>query len=130
MVSAHSRRRTADRVWAQVDAQAAADRELARAAWAQVDIQAAADREQQARGQVMGQDILRMLNEQPLVLASCDSARLDHDDTDVDVKVIVKHGFIEVVDPTCRRRLNRSMSDSALLNSASDSEQPWQKISS
>jgi hypothetical protein len=126
MVSAHSRRRTADRV----DAQAAADREQARAAWALVDIQAAADREQQARGQVMGQDILRMLNEQPLVSASCDSARLDHDDTDVDVKVIVKHGFIEVVDPTCRRRLNRSMSDSALLNFASDSEQPWQKISS
>lgn len=82
-----------------------------------------------------GQELLQMLREQPLLSASLDSVRMDHYDTesvDVEVKVIVKHTFIEVVDPQCTRRMNRSMSDSALLfkNFSSISEQPWQKISS
>lgn len=85
-----------------------------------------------------GQQLLQMLREQPTLSASYESARKDHVDTkkdDVDVKVIIKHTFIEVVDPTSRR-MNRSMSDSALLDFASDSdstpwrgEEPWQKIS-
>jgi hypothetical protein len=81
-----------------------------------------------------GQELLQMLREQSLLSASCDSARItNHSDAkaaDVDVKVIVKHTFIEVVDPQCLRRKLRSMSDSALLDFACDSEQPWQKISS
>jgi hypothetical protein len=79
-----------------------------------------------------GQQLLQMLKEQPTLSASYESAGKGHVDTKkdgVDVKVIVKHTFIEVVDPTLRR-MNRSMSDSALLDFASDSEQPWQKISS
>jgi len=84
-----------------------------------------------------GQELLQMLREQPLLSASCDSAdsaRVDRDSTKtaaagVDVKVIVKGTFIEVVDPECRRPMTRSMSDSALLNIASDSEQPWTPIS-
>jgi hypothetical protein len=80
-----------------------------------------------------GQELLQMLREQPLPSASCESAREGHNSTktaDVEVKVIVKHTFIEVVDPQCRRTMNRSMSDSALLHFPCDSEQEWQKISS
>jgi len=100
--------------------------------WVKVEVPAAADREQQSQGQMMGQELLRMIKEQHHVSDSCNVARMNQDDSeipDVDVKVIVKHGFIEVVDPR-ERRLNRSMSDSALLNFASDGEQQWQKISS
>jgi len=79
-----------------------------------------------------GQELLQMLKQQPVSSDSCDVGREEHthEDEGVDVEVIVKHGFIEVIDPQCRRRMNRSMSDSALLSPTSMSEQPWQKISS
>jgi len=83
------------------------------------------EREQVSRGR----ELLQMLREQTSV--SCGSARKDRDDTpqteDVEVKVVVKHTFIEVVDPRMRR-LNRSMSDSDLLYSRYDREHVWQKV--
>jgi len=77
----------------------------------------------------MGMELLSMLREQsPL---DCDSARADLEcEKDVDVEVIVKNGFIEVVDPQFRPKMQRSMSDSALLDFASESQKPWKKLAS
>lgn len=80
-----------------------------------------------------GLELLSILREQPQQsdLDFCDSARnSDEEDDEVDVEVIVKGTFIEVVDPQLRRKMNRSLSDSALLDSVSERQQPWQKISS
>jgi hypothetical protein len=87
-----------------------------------------------------GQELLQMLREPS---ASCDSVSVDHDDAkpvDTEVRVIVKHTFIEIVDPHSSRRMNRSMSDSVLpspsFSSNSDDatfwrgEKLWQKIAS
>jgi len=73
----------------------------------------------------MGQELLSILREQPLLSDSCTETG------DVDVKVLVKHGFIEVVDPRgARAGMNRSMSDSALLTMPRESGAEWQKVSS
>lgn len=42
-----------------------------------------------------------------------------------DVKVVVKHTFIEVVAPPGEMRMNRSMSDSALESFQPDTPKPW-----
>mmetsp|Transcript_149163 Transcript_149163/g.278054 ORF Transcript_149163/g.278054 Transcript_149163/m.278054 type:complete len:361 (+) Transcript_149163:51-1133(+) len=47
------------------------------------------------------------------------------EDGNADLKVVVKHTFIEVVSPRCKSRMNRSMSDSALESFQSDTAKPW-----
>jgi len=79
------------------------------------------EREQVSRGL----ELLQILREHP-ESDSCDSARENYtcdEEEDVDVEVIVKHTFIEVVDPQMRRKMNRSMSDSALLDIRADRQQ-------
>jgi len=82
-----------------------------------------------------GQELLHMLWQQPSESDSCDFPRtcnfgdFEAEEEDVDVQVIVKNGFIEVVDPQCRQKMNRSMSDSALLHCPADRQQQWQQIS-
>lgn len=76
-----------------------------------------------------GQDLLSSVNEQPLpsVSRADMSANACCNDacTRTDRKVIVKHTFIEVVEPQCERR-SRAMSDSALVLVPSDRERAWQ----
>lgn len=92
-------------------------------------VQVLPEREQVSRGL----ELLQILREQPQS-DSCESARenfMCDEEEDVDVEVIVKHTFIEVIDPQLRRKMTRSMSDSALLDIVSDrQQQPWQKVSS
>jgi len=79
--------------------------------------------EEVSMGQSMGMELLSILREQSPLDCECD-------EKDVDVEVIVKNGFIEVVDPQFRPKMQRSMSDSALLDFASESQKPWKKLAS
>lgn len=93
-------------------------------------------REQVSRGQ----ELLQMIRQQPERSAH----RTDDADQvntrlvrvepgNADLKVVVKHTFIEVLSPRCTSRMHRCLSDSALENFQSetakpwDSEKPWQK---
>jgi len=73
----------------------------------------------------MGLELLSILREVPSPVSNDGT-----DAGDVDVKVVVKHGFIEVVDPRDARGMSRSMSDSALLTLPREGGMQWQKISS
>jgi hypothetical protein len=81
------------------------------------------------QGFSMGQELLSLLgqNEQHPSSASSESPAADACFGDVcnetDVKVVIKHGFIEVKDPQCAGR-RRTMSDSALVLT-SDRERTW-----
>jgi hypothetical protein len=83
-----------------------------------------------------GMEILQMIQEQVHPSDSCGSVEkvCAEESDDVDVKVIVKHTFIEVVDPRLKR-MTRSMSDSGLaLDSFLEKqwicESPLKKMSS
>jgi hypothetical protein len=66
-----------------------------------------------------GRELLEILGV-PLRPFELDESKMQ----DIDVAVVVKHTFIEVVDPSIRS-LSRSMSDSALLSVKTDMEKPW-----
>jgi hypothetical protein len=83
-----------------------------------------------------GRELLQILQEQTELSDSCGAvgdseASTDVEDgdlEDVDVEVIVKHTFIEVVDPTLKRR-QRSQSDTGLFSSpTSASEQSRENV--
>jgi hypothetical protein len=82
------------------------------------------------QGFSMGQELLSLLGQstQHPSAASSESPAADACFCDVctepDVKVVIKHGFIEVKDPQCVGR-KRAMSDSALVLSPSDRERTW-----
>jgi hypothetical protein len=76
-----------------------------------------------------GKELLQMLREQKQQSDSRGAAEdslVSGGSDDVDVEVIVKHTFIEVVDPTLRR-MTRSMSDAALVSS-SRCERSWESV--
>jgi hypothetical protein len=73
-----------------------------------------------------GLEILSMLGVQSQPCECHDFVKdLIVDKSEANVAVVVKHTFIEVVAPVTASRMNRSMSDSALMNFRSDLEQPW-----
>lgn len=85
-------------------------------------------REQVSRGQ----ELLHMLRPPPqrsacneVIQDAVGSRFVRVEDANVDLKVVVKHTFIEVVPPDCKSRMNRSMSDSALESFQSETAKPW-----